>query len=349
MANMAQAIRMALHYGEKHLGVTDIFGEDVGPPLGGVFTVTQGLKTSWNSPLDERGIMGVALGLALAGQKPVCEIQFCDYIYNTIDLMKLVGNMHWSSAGEYNIPLVCMTPAGAGIHGSIYHSHSFDAMATQIPGWKIVFPSNPLDAYGLMIAAIKDPNPVLYFKGKALLRMKGKDLIPGEPADEKLLRKMIDQPVTGDISNWKPEWPDLQEYVVEIGKGKIVQEGDELTIVTYGRHVHVCEQAIKNSGKSVELIDLRTIYPYDWDLISQSIEKTRKVIFVNEDKEVTNFGEHLFRRTVEDFFDKLHAPPKLIAGKNVPGVGLAPSLEEASVPQVRDIEAGILELCSINY
>src|SRR6187397_1396976 len=129
MANMAQAIRMALAYGEQRLGVTDVFGEDVGPPLGGVFTVTQGLKTAWNSPLDERGIVGMAYGLALAGQKPVAEVQFCDYIFNTIDLLKLVGNSSWASNGAFPMNLTVMTVSGAGIHGSLYHSHSFDAMA----------------------------------------------------------------------------------------------------------------------------------------------------------------------------------------------------------------------------
>ena len=127
MATMIQAIRMALHVGESRLGVTDIFGEDVGPPLGGVFTGTQGLETAWNTPLDERGIVGTAIGLALAGQKPVAEIQFCDYAFNTIDLLKLAGNTYWSSGGDWNVPMVLMTPVGAGIRGSIYHSHSFDA------------------------------------------------------------------------------------------------------------------------------------------------------------------------------------------------------------------------------
>src|SRR3989338_1673310 len=153
MANMAQAIRMALHYGEEHLGVTEIFGEDVGAPLGGVLTATQGLKTAWNSPLDERGIIGTAIGLALAGQRPVAEIQFCDYIFNTIDLLKIAGNTNWVSNGNYTLPMVVMTPVGAGIRGSVYHSHSFDAWATSLPGWKVVMPSNALDAYGLMLSA----------------------------------------------------------------------------------------------------------------------------------------------------------------------------------------------------
>src|ERR1700740_2597254 len=130
MASMAQAIRLALHYAEEHLGVTDVFGEDVAPPLGGVFTATQGLTTTWNSPLDERGIVGMALGLALAGRKPGAEIQFCDYAFNTVDLLKIAGNTFWSSAGDWNVPMVLMTPVGAGIRGSIYHSHSFDGTAT---------------------------------------------------------------------------------------------------------------------------------------------------------------------------------------------------------------------------
>src|SRR6188472_4179486 len=125
MATLVQAVRLALHYGEKHLGVTDVFGEDVGPPLGGVFTATQGLKTAWNSPLDERGIIGMAMGLALAVERPDAEIQFCDYIYNTIDLLKIAGNPCGSSIGQWNLPMVVMTPVGSGILGRIYHSHSF--------------------------------------------------------------------------------------------------------------------------------------------------------------------------------------------------------------------------------
>src|SRR5512139_3103872 len=208
MPTMIQAIRLALHVGESRLGVTDIFGEDVGPPLGGVFTATQGLETAWNTPLDERGIVGTAIGLALAGRKPVAEIQFCDYAFNTIDLLKIAGNTYWSSAGDWNVPMVLMTPVGAGIRGSIYHSHSFDAQATHIPGWKIVMPSNPLDAYGLMISACQELNPVMFLEPKALLRVKGEERIPGEPEDERQLSKLIDAPL-GDRSAWKPQWPAL--------------------------------------------------------------------------------------------------------------------------------------------
>lgn len=351
MATMAQAIRMALHYGETHLGVTDIFGEDVGPPLGGVFTVTQGLKKSWNSPLDERGIIGAAIGLGLAGNRCVAEIQFCDYIYNTIDLLKLAGMQCWSSNGDWNLPMTVMTPVGSGIRGSIYHSHSFDATMTHIPGWKIVMPSNPLDAYGLMIACMKDQNPTMYLKPKALLRVRGQEAIPGEPPltseGEKLLKEMIDAPLA-DRSKWMARWPEgLTDYTVELGKAKTVRQGEHLTVVSYGRTLPLCAQAadlLAQEGISVEVIDLRTLWPYDWEHISASIQKTGRVLYVNEDTEVTNFGEHLIRRTVEELFYHLEARPRLLAGAFVPGIGLADPLEMASAPQLSSIEQAMREI-----
>lgn len=351
MATMVQAIRMALAYGEQNLGVTDIFGEDVGPPLGGVFTATQGLTKAWNSPLDERGIVSFAIGLAMGGQKPVAEIQFADYIFNTIDLLKIAGNTTWTTAGDWCLPMVMMTPVGSGIRGSIYHSHSFDAMMTHIPGWKIVMPSTPLDAYGLMLAAIKDPNPVMFLKPKALLRVRGEEPIPGEPLtadgtiDEKALKDMIDAPL-GDRSKWKPRWPKLTDYTVEIGKGRIRRDGSQLTVVSYGRTLPAAVRAaekLAGEGIDAEVIDLRSLFPYDWDMISRSIKKTRKVLFINEDTEITNFGEHLVRRTIEEFFYELDAPPKLLAGAHLPGIGLADALEMASVPQQQGIEEAMRE------
>jgi 2-oxoisovalerate dehydrogenase E1 component beta subunit len=346
MANMAQSIRMALHYAEQNLGLVDIFGQDVGMPLGGVFTATQGLETTWNTPLDERGIIGTSIGIAMTGERCVAEIQFVDYIFNTIDLLKIAGNTHWVSNGNYTLPLVVMTPVGAGIFGSVYHSHSFDAWATRLPGWKVVMPSNPLDAFGLMISAIEDPNPVLYLKPKALMRVKGEELIPGEPADEKKLKSMIDAPI-GDRKQWRAQWPKLEKYAVPIGKAKITREGEQVSVVTYGRHVlmaNAVADELKNDNISVEVIDLRSLYPYDWSCIRESIRKTKRVIFLNEDTEVTNFGEHLVYRTVQELFYELHAKPRVVAGKNLPGIGLHPNLEEASVPQKEDIKRNILEI-----
>ena len=346
MANMAQAIRMALHDGEKHLAVKDIFGQDVGAPLGGVFTATQGLKSAWNTPLDERGIIGMAMGIAMTGERCVAEIQFADYIFNTMDLLKIAGNTLWVSNGNYPMPMVVMTPTGAGIRGSVYHSHSFDAWASRLPGWKIVMPSTPIDAYGLLLSAIKDPNPVLFMKPKFLMRVRGEELIPGEPADERELKAMIDAPI-GDRSKWKPRWPDLQDYSIPIGQGKITRKGEHITVVTYGRMVLLLNQIadeMRADGKSIEVVDLRSIYPYDWNLVKDSIQKTGRVLFVNEDTEVTNFGEHLAYRTVQEMFYSLLARPRVIAGKNLPGIGLHPNLEDASVPQKHDLEQAIIEI-----
>ena len=347
MATIVQAVRMALHYGETHLGVTDIFGEDVGPPLGGVFTATQGLRTAWNSPLDERGIVGTAMGIAYAGGRPVCEIQFCDYAFNTFDLLKIAGNQRWASAGNFEMPIVLMTPSGSGIRGSLYHSHSFESWASRLAGWKIVMPSNALDAYGLMLSAIVDPNPVMVLLPKALLRVKGEGLLPGEPADAEELSRMIDAPV-GDRSTWQPQWPELQSHFVSIGEGTLVREGSAATIVSYGRTLPLCVQAadeLKSAhGFGFDVIDLRSIFPYDWPMISRSLTKTGRLLIVNEDTEVTNFGEHLLRRAIDDHFYDLLAKPRLLMGKHLPGIGLNQVYEMNSVPQLSDIQTAMRNL-----
>jgi len=349
MATLVQAVRTALHYGETHLGVTDIFGEDVGPPLGGVFTATQGLKTAWNSPLDERGIIGCAMGIAYAGGRPVAEIQFCDYGFNTIDLLKVAGNQRWAGNGHYALPMVVMTPSGSGIRGSLYHSHSFESWASRLAGWKIVMPSNPLDAYGLMLSAIVDPNPVLVLLPKALLRVRGDQLLPGEPADEAVLRQMIDAP-PGDRSTWQPRWPELQEYFVPFGKAAVVREGTGATVVSYGRTLPLCVQAAdalrREEDLQCEVIDLRSIFPYDWKALSQSVLKTGRVLIVNEDTEVTNFGEHLLRRVIDEHFYDLLVRPRVLLGKHVPGIGLNQVYEQNSVPQLPTITAAMREVAT---
>jgi 2-oxoisovalerate dehydrogenase E1 component beta subunit len=286
----------------------------------------------------------------MAGVRSVAEIQFCDYIYNTIDLLKLAGMQSWTSNGDWNLPMTIMTPVGAGIRGSIYHSHSFDATATRIPGWKIVMPSTPLDAYGLLLSAIADPNPVMFLMPKALLRLKSKagEEIPGEPGDDKRLSQMIDAPL-GDRSQWKPVWPAVEDHFIPIGQAKVVREGSQVTVLTYGRNVHMSAAAAEElaaDGIDVEVIDLRSLHPYDWDAIKASVQKTNRVLCVNEDTEITNFGEHLIRRITEELFYELHAPPKLLAGGHLPGIGLADALEMASVPQKDTIKAALAELAA---
>ena len=345
MSNMVQAIRMALHVAEERHGVTDIFGEDVGAPLGGAFTATQGLRTAWNSPLDERGIVGTAIGLGLAGCRNVAEIQFCDYAFNSIDLLKLGGMMHWASNGDWNVPMTIMTPVGSGIRGSIYHSHSFDATATRIPGYKIAMPSTPREAYGLLLSCIADPNPSFFLVPKALMRVRSQpgEEIPGEPGDDKMLSKMIDAPL-GDRSKWQPQWPDTPDLLIPFGEGRTVRPGRDLTVVSYGRTLPLCVKAadaLAAEGIEAEVIDLRSLWPYDWTRIAESVRRTGRALFVNEDTEVTNFGEHLLRRTVEELFYQLVAPPRLLAGAHVPGIGLADNLELASVPQLPSITEAI--------
>src|SRR5208337_4526690 len=150
-----------------------------------------------------------------------------------IDMLKVAGNQRWASAGAYDMPIVMMTPTGSGIRGSMYHSHSYESWATRLTGWKIVMPSNSLDAYGLMLSAIADPNPVLILLPKALLRVRGEQKIPGEPDSEEELHKRIDAPL-GDRSQWEPDWPDLEPYYVPLGAASVVSEGDDVTVLSYG-------------------------------------------------------------------------------------------------------------------
>ena len=250
--------------------------------------------------------------------------------------------------GEFNVPMVLMTTVGSGIHGSIYHSHSIESIATHLPGWKVVYPCTPLDAYGLMISSLKEPNPVMFLECKALLRTKGKERIPGEPEDDKILRDMIDAPL-GDRTHWKPRWPELTDFAVPIGKGKLCREGSHATVVSYGRTLPLCVEAadaLASEGIRYDVIDLRSLMPFDWEMIAASIRKTGRVLFVNEDTEITNFGEHLLRRAIEEFFYEVQVAPRLLAGKHVPGIGMAPTLEDASVPQGKDILSAMRELAA---
>jgi 2-oxoisovalerate dehydrogenase E1 component beta subunit len=211
-------------------------------------------------------------------------------------------------------------------------------------------PSNPLDAYGLMLSALKDPNPVMVLLPKALLRMKGDRLIPGEPADEKELAKRIDAPVGEGRTGWKPDWPDVQPYFVPIGKANLVREGTAGTVVSYGRTLPLCVQAAddiaKTEGHRFGVIDLRSIFPYDWPMVGESVRKTGRVLIVNEDTDVTNFGEHLLRRVVDEHFYDLLVRPRVLQGKHVPGIGLNQVYESNTVPQYDHIRRQMLELAT---
>jgi 2-oxoisovalerate dehydrogenase E1 component beta subunit len=188
----------------------------------------------------------------------------------------------------------------------------------------------------------------MFLKPKALLRVKGRpgEEIPGEPADDKALSKMIDAPL-GDRSQWRPEWPKLEELFIPIGKARVARQGRDVTVLSYGRNVPMCLAAaeeLAKDGIEVEVVDLRSLHPYDWEAIKASVAKTHRVLCVNEDTEITNFGEHLIRRVVEELFYELYAPPRLLAGAHVPGIGLADNLEMASVPSRDGIKTALRDL-----
>jgi 2-oxoisovalerate dehydrogenase E1 component beta subunit len=239
---------------------------------------------------------------------------------------------------------VLMMPSGSGIRGSLYHSHSFESWASRLAGWKIVMPSNPRDAYGMMLSAIVDPNPVMVLLPKALLRVRGEALIPGEPTDADVLKQMIDAPL-GDRSRWQPRWPPVEEYFVPFGEAALVGEGSTATVVSYGRTLPLCVQAADQlaaeHGLTFDVIDLRSIFPYDWKAISRSVERTGRVLIVNEDTEVTNFGEHLLRRVIDAHFYDLLVRPRVLLGKHVPGIGLNQVYEQNTVPQLPQVKAAM--------
>jgi 2-oxoisovalerate dehydrogenase E1 component beta subunit len=191
-----------------------------------------------------------------------------------------------------------------------------------------------------MLSAIVDPNPVMMLLPKALLRVRGEQLLPGEPADPDRLKEMIDAPV-GDRSHWQPRWPDLQPYYVPLGQAAVVREGADATVVSYGRTLPLCVQAAdelhREFGLGFQVIDLRSIFPYDWKAISDSVRETGRVLIVNEDTEVTNFGEHLLRRVIDEHFYYLLVRPRVLLGKHVPGIGLNQVYERNTVPQLPSV------------
>jgi len=181
---------------------------------------------------------------------------------------------------------------------------------------------------------------------KALLRVKGEQLIPGEPADSDELSRLIDAPI-GDRSQWQPQWPELEEHIVPIGVANLVREGDGGTVVSYGRTLPLCAQAaddLRREGHSFDVIDLRSIFPYDWDMMSKSIAKTGRLLIVNEDTEVTNFGEHLLRRAVDEHFYDFAVRPRTLMGKHLPGIGMNQVYETNSVPQAGHIRDAMRDL-----
>src|SRR3989440_2923487 len=295
-----------------------VIGEDVGV-YGGAFKVTLGFQEEFgpwrvtDAPLAEAAIVGGCTGAALMGMRPVAEMQFSDFVSCAWDQLVTISAKQYYRAGT-PVPMVVRLPSGGGFSGGPFHSQNPESSFAHVPGLKCVCPATPEDAKGLIISAIEDPNPVLYFEHKPLYRR-----IKGEVPDER--------------------------YTVPIGKARIHQEGDEVTLVTWGAMVYTAEEAAKQVDASVEIIDLRTIMPWDKHAVLDSVRKTSKVLVLHEDTRTGGFGGEIAATIAEEAFEDLDAPVKRIAAPDCP-VPFSPVLEKAYIPQVDDVVAGLKELVS---
>jgi len=322
---MVEAIRQAM---DEELGRDErvfILGEDVGV-RGGVFRATQGLFEKYgkdrviDSPLAELTIIGVGIGAALYGKRPICEIQFADFIYPAFNqIVSEAAKMYYRSNGQWMVPMVIRAPYGGGIGGGLYHSQSVEAFFTQVPGLKVVIPSNPYDAKGLLKSAVRDPNPILFFEPK-----KGYRLIKGEV-------------------------PDDQEVIVPIGPARITRQGQDLSVFAYGMMHHYALQAaetVANEGIDVEVVDLRTLYPVDRETILQSIHKTSKALIVHEANLTGGYGAEIAATIAEWGFMDLDAPVRRLAGPDVPAVPFSHPMQEWFMVNPKKIADAIRELAA---
>lgn len=321
---MLEAINHALKEEMERNDKIVVYGQDVADPKGGVFNVTRGLTDAFgkervfNSPLAEASIVGTAFGLAIHGFKPVVEIQFMDYIWPAMMQIKdEVATMLYRSNGQFKADVVIRTPVGAYIHGGLYHSQTCDAIFAHIPGIRVVFPSNAADAKGLLKEAIRGEDPVLFMEHKGLYRARTTE---------------------------RPE-PDA-DYTIPLGRAKVVQEGEYLTVVTWGMQVHQSKQAlekISDLNPSVEIIDIRTLNPLDSETILNSVKKTGKALIVHEDHFTGGFGGEIAARIVSEAFEYLDGPVRRIAAADVHHP-YHPNLESRVLPSVDDIAKAMREI-----
>src|SRR5438067_75374 len=285
------------------------FGEDAGY-FGGVFRVTDGLQKKYgatrcfDSPISEGGLMATAVGMGAYGLRPVVEIQFADYIYPGYDqIVSEAAKIRYRSAGEFTAPITVRTPYGGGIFGGQTHSQSPESLFTHISGLKTVIPSTPYDAKGLLISAIEDPDPVIFFEPKRIYN---------GPFDGH-----HDRPVKPWSKHPASEVPEGR-YTVPIGTAAVVREGGDLTVLAYGTMVHVALAVIEEQGLDAELIDLRTLVPLDLATIEQSVKKTGRCLVVHEAPRTSGFGAELVALVQERCFYHLEAPVERVTGWDTP-------------------------------
>jgi 2-oxoisovalerate dehydrogenase E1 component beta subunit len=307
--NMIQALNSAMDICMNRDPNVLVMGEDVGY-FGGVFRCTHGLYEKYgahralDTPIAEGGIMAAAIGMGVNGLRPVVEMQFADYIYPAIDqIISELGRLRHRSGGEFFAPVTIRTPCGGGIRGGQTHSQSPEALFTHACGIKTVMPSNPYDAKGLLIAAIEDDDPVIFFEPKRLYN---------GPFDGDHLKAG-----TSWATHPMGEVPE-EHYALELGKAAIVQPGADLTVIAYGNMVHVAQAAIKTSGLQAELIDLRTLIPLDTDTIEKSVKKTGRCVVLHEATRTSGFGAEIVSQIQEECFWHLKAPIERVTGWDTP-------------------------------
>jgi 2-oxoisovalerate dehydrogenase E1 component len=319
--NMVAAIRDALTYEMEHDERVMVLGEDVGPK-GGVFLVTDGLYHRFgaerviDTPIAESSIAGVALGLALAGKRPVAEMQFTDFAHMAFNqITNEIAKFRYRTDGDWGVPLVVRAPMGGHVHGALYHSQSIEARFAT-PGLKIVIPSTPYDAKGLLLAAIRDPDPVLFFEHKRIYRMFKEPVPKGE-------------------------------YLIPLQLAKVVREGRDISVFCYGLMVHYALQAARNleqDGWSVEVVDLRTVYPLDRGAILASARKTGKCLVLYEDNFSVSVGSEVAALIADDAWRWLDAPVRRLGGLDVPSMPYAQPMEDYFMPNPEKVTRALREL-----
>jgi 2-oxoisovalerate dehydrogenase E1 component beta subunit len=300
-----------------------ITGEDVGE-RGGVFRATMGLHTKYggerlvDSPLAELSIIAVGIGAALADLRPICEIQFADFIHPAFNqIVNEAAKMYYRSGGQWNVPMVIRAPYGGGIGGGLYHSQSVEAFFTHVPGLKVVIPSTPYDAKGLLKSAVRDPNPVLFFEPK-----KGYRAIKGDVPDE--------------------------EYTVPIGPARLAREGRDVSVFAYGMMAYyttiAAEKVAREHGIEAEVVDLRTLLPVDKTAILNSVKKTGKALIVHEDNFTMGYGAEVAAILADEGFEYLDGPVKRLAAPDVPAVPFSHAMQEYFMPNPDKIADAIRDL-----
>ena len=312
MMTYGEAIREAMSIRMRENPNVILFAEDVGA-FGGCIGVSAGMidelgpERVRDTPISEGAIIGAAVGGAATGLRPIAELMFNDFLTVGMDqLVNQAAKMRYMFGGNISLPMVVRLPAGAGTGGAAQHSQSLEAWLTHVPGLKVVYPSNAQDALGLLLTSIDDDNPVMFFENKTLYGVKS------------------------EVTSFDP---------IPLGKGRIALEGDDLTIVTYGRQVFTALEAAKQlaaDGIKAEVIDIRSLFPLDKDIIRESLEKTNKVIVITEETKRGGYGGEISATIGEEMFDLLDAPVARIGALDTP-VPFAPNLEQYYMPNERDI------------